>query len=74
MNSGLNKNQAIEIDSQKDITREIGAIIEQKFGGQDGDYFVHNEVPREDPKTKQKYRIVLVEQDEKFWQYWFKIV
>ena len=74
MNSGLNQKQAIEIDSNKDVTREIGVIIEEKFGGTDGDYFINSETPWDDPITKIKYRTVFVEQNGKYWEYWFKIV
>ena len=78
MRNGLNRENAIIIESTKDVQNEISMFIDDKHGSGDGDYFIHAQQEYVSSSTKQKYNVILVEytEDDKVnrVQYWFEIV
>ncbi len=67
---------AIKINSStvKDVEREIHTILNQKFGKDDGDYFIHTEQVFESFALKKKFKVILIE--DKFGkkqQMWFEL-
>jgi len=48
-------------DSNGEITKSIIEIIETRFGGKDGSYFIHNETTQENTNTRKRYKVFFIE-------------
>lgn len=73
---GETKETALKVESASSglVNRDIYKYIEDTFGKEDGEYFIHNETEKEDRQTGKKYKILMVEdKDNKFHQVWFDI-
>jgi len=78
MSKGYTMENAIQISRDADVQNEISKFLDNVYGQNDGEYFVHASQEYIHQRTQQKYNVCLVEyvenDEEKRVQHWFQVV